>query len=157
MRHLAMLPARLWGLVGALCLVVGCFPGPISVPPGAQEVHVGVSGDKVTLEPATVRAGDVYLVLDDPGTNVVLVQAMAAAEETPGPLSDDDLERVSAGDTFHTNITGGFANGAPYGNVSRLVLAAGKHAFLADAPESLAERYGGRIPAESLAVLQVLP
>ncbi len=36
----------------------GCGPDRISVPPGAQVVHVVVNGDSVRLEPSTVRAGD---------------------------------------------------------------------------------------------------
>jgi hypothetical protein len=161
-RSAATGPGTRWRLV-ALCLpllvagvLAGCS-GPITVPPGGQEVHAIVSGDTVRLQPATVRAGEVYLVLDIPGTNVVLVQTMAEAEGSPGPLSDDALDRVARGDTFHTMITGGFANGEPYGNVSRLVLPAGRYAFLADDPTTLAARSGGVIPPGSLAVLQVLP
>ena len=138
-------------------MLAGCWPSPITVPAGGQEVHVVVEGDKVHLEPTTVRSGDVYLILDNPGTNVVLVQRKTAPEETPGPLTDEELDRIAHGDSFHTSQTSGFANGEPYGNVSKLVLSPGKHAFLADAPELLAERSGGVIPPESMAVLQVLP
>ena len=134
-----------------------CEPGAIVVPSGGQAVHVVVSGDAVRLEPPTVHAGDVYLVLDQPGTNVVLVQAMAAPEETPGPLTDEQLERISHGDTFHTAITAGFANGPPHGNVSKLVLAPGRYAFLADNPEAVAARAGGTIPSGAIAILQVVP
>ena len=130
-----------------------CEPGAIVVPSGGQAVHVVVSGDTVRLEPATVRAGDVYLVLDQTGTNVVLVQAKAAPEETPGPLTDEQLDRISHGDTFHTSITGGFASGGPHGNVSKLVLAPGRYAFLADSPEAFVARAGGTIPSGSMAIL----
>jgi hypothetical protein len=147
------------GVVAAALIAFGpaaCFPGPISVPPGGQEVHALVVGDTVRLEPTTVRAGDVYLVLDNPTTNVVLIERSDAPGES-GPLTDADLDRLAHGDTGHMKITGGFANGEPYGNVSRLELVSGRYAFLADAPELLAARFGGVIPPESLAVLSVLP
>ncbi len=137
--------------------ISACEPGAIVVPSGGQAVHVIVSGDGVRLEPRTVRAGDVYLVLDQPGANVVLVQAMAAPEETPGPLTDEQLDRISHGDTFDTAITGGFANGPPHGNVSKLMLAPGRYAFLADSPEAVAARAGGTIPSGSMAILTVVP
>jgi len=158
MNHLAMVPPLRTVVLSLLIAGVpgGCEPGPVTVPPGAQEVHVAVNGDTVRLEPATVRAGDVYLV-QNPGTSVILVERKAAPEETPGPLSDEELDRVAHGDTFHTAITGGFADGPPHGYVSKLVLAPGKYAFLADNPESLAARSGGVIPPESMAVLDVLP
>ncbi len=150
--------------VGAIALpllvawaIGACEPGAIVVPSGGQAIHVIVNGDAVQLEPLTVRAGDVYVVLDQTGTNVVLVQAKAAPEETPGPLTDEQLDRISHGDTFHTAITGGFASGGPHGNVSKLVLAPGKYAFLADSPEALAARAGGAIPAGSMAILTVVP
>ena len=109
--------------VGALLLLVlgtgvlgGCsHHSPITVPSGGQEVHVTVNGDAVRLEPTSVRAGDIYLVLDIPDTDVTLVESMAAADATPGPLSDADLDRVAHGDTFHTSQTSGFPSGGRTG------------------------------------------
>ncbi len=156
MSHVARVLAILLPLVVAGALA-GCEPGPITIPPGAQVVHVIVTGDAVAVEPTAVRAGDIYMVLDEPGTNVVLVERMTAPEETPGPLSDDDLDRVAHGDSYHTAMTSGFANGEPHGNVTRLVLAPGRYVFLADDPECVAARAGGVIPPGSMAVLQVVP
>lgn len=144
------------GLLVTIALA-GCEPGPVAIPPGAQEIHAIVSGDSVRLEPPTVQAGTIYLVLDEPRREVLLVEAKRTAESPAGPLTDEDLDRIAHGDTFHTSITGGFANGEQYGNVTRLVLAAGKYAFLVDDPTVLAERSGGVIPSESMAVLEVLP
>ena len=49
--------------------------------------------------PATVRSGDVYLVLEIPdGTSVDVVKALASAGGAPGPLSDADLARFRSGD-----------------------------------------------------------
>ena len=62
------------------------------------------------LDPATVRAGDVYVVLDTPGSSVGFASRQDSAEATPGPLkSDDDLARLALGDTQWTAISG-FAN-----------------------------------------------
>ena len=82
-------------LAGALA---GCA-GPTSVPPGAQQVHVVVSGSEVRLEPATARAGDIYFVIDTPGAAVSWVQRKSTEEETPGPMSDTDLARLARGDS----------------------------------------------------------
>lgn len=132
--------------------MAACHPGPITVPVGGQEVHAAVNGDTVHLTPTTVHAGDVYLVLDNPMTDVVLVELSSATGESPGPLSDDDLDRIVHGDEQYTSQTSGFANSEQYGNVSRLVLAPGKYLFrVCDAVP------GGRIPPQCMAVLQVLP
>ncbi|MCJ7832601.1 MAG: hypothetical protein MUP92_04035 [Actinobacteria bacterium] len=111
-----------------------------------------VNGDTVHLTPTTVHAGDVYLVLDNPMTDVVLVERSDATGETSGPLSDDELDRVIHGDDQYTSRTGGFANSEQHGNVSKLVLAPGKYLFqVCDAVP------GARIPPECMAVLEVLP
>ena len=47
-------------------LVVGCGRGQTPIPPGAQVVHVVATESEVRLDPASVQAGDVYLVLDEP-------------------------------------------------------------------------------------------
>jgi hypothetical protein len=137
-------------------LVAGCGHHPITVPPGAQDVHVMVNGDMVDLQPATVRAGDVYLVIDNPGTSVSLVERKATPDESPGPLSDVELDRVAHGDIFHTQITCCFENGR-FGNVGKLVVAPGNYVFVTGDPTALAEKSGGVIPQQSLAVLRVLP
>ena len=144
------------GLLVTIALA-GCEPGPIAIPPGAQEIHAIVSGDTVRLEPATVQAGTIYLVVDAPGTTVFFVEGQDTADESSvGPLSDDDLDRIVRGDTFHTGMNA-YANSGNHGKVYELVLAAGKYAFLVDNPIGLAERSGGVISSESMAVLEVLP
>jgi len=125
--------------------------GPATVPSGSQAVHVVVDGDTVRLEPATVRAGEVYLVFDDTGWNVMLIERSTAPEATNGPLSDDELDRVVHGDLFHTGRSSGFAT------VSRLVLAQGKDLVVTGDPVALAEKNGGVIPQDAMAVLRVLP
>jgi len=52
-------------LVGLLAgLLVGC-DGSARIPPGAQQVHVVATDTEVRMDPPTVHAGDVYLVLDE--------------------------------------------------------------------------------------------
>jgi hypothetical protein len=127
--------------------LAGCMPGPITVPPDAQVVRVVVDGDSVRLEPSTAMACDIYSVVDTPGAEVIQVQRMTTAEETEGPMSDEDLARLALGDTQGMSITCCLGTGEPYGNVHRLVLSPGKYAFLARQPES----------PGPVAVLEVLP
>jgi hypothetical protein len=137
-------------------MLTGCGHNPITVPPGAQVVHVAVDGDSVRLVPATVRAGDVYFVVDNPGTSVILIERKSTPDESPGPLSDVELDRVAHGDTFHTSITCCIESGE-LGNVGKLAAAPGAYVLVTDDPTALAEKSGGVIPPQSLAVLRVLP
>jgi hypothetical protein len=65
--------------------LTGCEPST-EVPVDAQLVHVVVIESRVRVEPASVRSGDVYLVLEEPTSQVLFVQRKASAAETPGPL-----------------------------------------------------------------------
>ena len=92
----AMTDGLLLGLLGRLgllgVLLAACGPGETPIPPGVQQVHVVVTPTEVILSPTTVRAGDVYLVLDAPmNGSFVFVRQKSTAAATPGPLSDDDL------------------------------------------------------------------
>jgi hypothetical protein len=127
-------------------VLVGCA-GPTSIPPGAQQVHVVVTGSEVRLEPATARAGDIYFVVDTPGAEVSWVQRMSTEEETPGPMSDADLARLARGDTQGMSLTCCFGTGEPYGNVHKVALSPGKYALLTRQPET----------PGPIAVLEVLP
>ena len=154
---------RLAGIAVALVAValVGCGPGHEPIPAGAQQVHVVITEAEVRLDPPTVRAGDVYLVLDEPEDgSFVFVQRKRTAEETPGPMTDDDLARLAMGDTQWTAIDGISAGGCSpeqnaeargqmgyCGNVFMVTLTEGKYAVLSDTPES-------RPP---MAILEVLP
>ena len=159
---------RFWTVVALSGLVAGlaagCGRGQTPIPPGAQQVHVAVSASTVSLNPGTVRAGDIYVVLDTPGSSVGFVQAQHAETETPGPLSDEDLQRLSRGDTQGTAI-GGFddvgcsasqraedrGQMGPCGNVFKVVLTAGEYAFFIG---DLEHGPGGEA---SITVLEVLP
>lgn len=78
-------------------LLVGCDRSA-RIPPGAQQVHVVATDTEVRLDPPTVHAGDVYLVLDVPDGGVAFVQTQRAADATPGAVSDADLARLKLDD-----------------------------------------------------------
>jgi hypothetical protein len=150
-------------LAGSLA---GCGRGQTPVPYGARQVHVQVVGSEVRLDPATVAAGDVYVVLDTPRSSVGFAQRQSSAGETPGPLRDEDLARLGRGDTQGTAI-GGFdllgcseeqraedrGQMGPCGNVFKVVLIPGKYAFFSGNLEGGASGDGPR----SIAVLEVAP
>lgn len=169
------LPARLLDRVSTASRLV--LPGLLAIgltgcarsqpiPDGAQLVHVEVVGSEVRLDPVTVPAGEVYVVLDTRGSSVGFAQRQATAAATPGPLRDEDLERLARGDTQGTAI-GGFddvgcseqqraedrGQMGPCGNVFRLVVAPGKYAFFTGNLDVVAE--GGGPP--SIAILEVTP
>jgi hypothetical protein len=145
-------------LVGLpLVMLTSCGGG---IPSGAQQLHVAVADSEIRLAPDVVHAGDIYLVLDLPGSSITLVQQQRTADQTPGPLSDDDLARLAHGGDaqgFSIEIVSdpGCADdrgrmGPPCGNVyGPVVLGAGRYAFLIGAIE-----HG---PPRSMAVLEVLP
>lgn len=135
-----------------------------AVPAGAQVVHVIATEQSITLAPNSVRAGDVYLVLDEPTRSIQFVQSMTSAEATPGPLDDESLDRLRHGDTFHTAVSGLDAGGCspaqdaenrgrmgPCGNVMQVVLSPGSYAVVTGALE-----VGGATPPR-IAVLTVVP
>lgn len=148
------------GLV--LIVLTGCGRGQADIPAGAQQLHVAVSEAGIHLDPPRVRAGDLYVVMDTPGSSVGFVQRQAAGEETPGPMSDEDLDRFADGDLGGTAI-GGFSDTGcsaeqraedrgrlgPCGNVVLVVLTEGKYAFFLGDPDGT--------PPTAITVLEVLP
>lgn len=159
--------------------IVACDTRGEPVPPGAQVVHVVATMSGVLLEPAVVRAGAVYLVLDEPLVGSFgFVERKRTAGETPGPLNDDDLERLARGDTEGTSIGGLDAGGCgreqdaaardrmgPCGNVMKVIVAAGKYAVLgpgwveqaSEASVDPTAPPSGFVPPSSMAVLEVTP
>ena len=130
------------------------------------------------MTPATVRAGDVYLVLDEPlDGSIQFVARKVAADDAAGPLSDDDLARLAAGDAEATEISGIDAGGCspeqdaedrgrmgPCGNVMMIVVVPGKYAILGPGwrmmetePRVDPTADPGFRPPASMAVLEVLP
>jgi hypothetical protein len=166
----------LFGLLGGG--LIGCGRGNVPIPAGAQVVHVVATESEVRLDPTTVHAGDVYLVLDEPlDGSFDLVSLKRTAEATPGPVSDDDLERLAHGDTEGTSMEG-FSAGCgpaqqaesrgqtgPCGNAFKVVLTAGMYAILGPGWTMMETEPsvdptagpGGFVPPPTMAVLEVLP
>jgi hypothetical protein len=152
-------------LVGGLLASCG---GQTRIPPGAQQVRVTGTASEVVLDPPTVGAGDVYLVIE--GRVLFMEHAAGWQGDQPGPMSDEQLARLSQnGDqelTGGTELYPGYA-----GNVYKLTLAAGKYAFLPgadgeDPAANLAARADlcrqdpvecAELPPLSMAVLEVRP
>jgi hypothetical protein len=137
------------------------------IPPGAQVVLVAITASTVRLDPSTVRAGDVYLEIDEPlDGSITFVERQRTADETPGPLDDGDLARLARGDVGGFSISGFGAGGCsadqdaedrgklgPCGTVFKVVLVEGRYAIVGGDPAGDATM--GRPP--SMAVLEVLP
>ena len=148
------------GLGGALvvlvALLVAAWDSPPRVPLDAQIVRIAVAASEVQLDPATVRAGEVYFVVDGAGgsaghSEFTFVSACNASQscETPRlPLSDEAVARLARGDYLETFSDGGWT---PY---AKMTLLEGKYAFL------ITEPGGGEQPGiapTSTTVLEVLP
>jgi hypothetical protein len=131
------------GLFGLLTLIVlGCGCGGISIPSGAQVIHVAVTASEIHVDLVTVRAGDVYLVVaEGPVQEFELVS---------GPFTDAGLARFVQGDPQGTSIE---SIGGPVGNVFKVALQEGKYALVTAG----AGGPGVPIPPRSMVVLSVLP
>jgi hypothetical protein len=164
MRRFSIVMAMSGLLGGALG---GCGPST-QVPADAQLVHVLVTPTEVRMDPTTARAGDIYLVLDEPTTSVILVKRKSTAEESPGPLTVDDLARLARGDTQGTGIEGFDTGGCDpaqrsaqrglikvpggCGNVFLVPLSPGNYAFIKEDPAAAPQGQ----PVQ-MAVLEVVP
>jgi hypothetical protein len=178
MRRVSTLVAIGSLVVGVLA---GCGQGLAPVPPGSQLVHLVATNSAVRLSPPTVQAGDVYLELDEPlPGSFTLVEGKRTAAETPGPLTDDDLERLAHGDTEGMSISGygpscdpaqasdalgKLAGEGNCGNVWKFSLVAGKYAILGpgwtqqqtEASVDPTANPAGFVAPPSMAVLEVGP
>lgn len=149
-----------------LGVLVGCEPST-RVPANAQFVHIRATASDLRLDPTIARAGAIYLVLDAPTESVMLVQRKSTAEEASGPMSVDDLARLTHGDTQGTSIEGFGDICEPAqraadqgkmkvpggcGNVFLVPLTPGKYAFLTEDPSVALPGQG--VP---MAVLEVVP
>jgi hypothetical protein len=109
-------------------LVVGLVAGCVqtSIPPGAQQVRLVSTSTAVTIAPATVKAGQVYFLVEGPGA------LFLAKSDSPGGFkgfSEADVAHVAAtGDVFHTSmqdLTSGYR-----GSVQELGLTPGRYIML---------------------------
>ena len=130
----------------ATLLALAACTGNAPIPSGAQQVQVTVTSSGVELQPDSVAAGDVYLVLDD--GSISFVERKAGAYATTGPLSDEQITQIGAGDLQDTSVSGLEANTCdseqnaaargmtgPCGNVMLVTVQPGSYLIVAGAPE----------------------
>jgi hypothetical protein len=108
----------------------------------------------VGLSPDTVRAGEVYFIVDEPddpsghaGFTFVSRGYPGMGGGDPEPMSDEDVARLAQGDYQGTALEGGWAGQARY------TLREGNYVFLLFGPRG--DQPG--VPPLSMAVLEVLP
>jgi len=138
-------------------VLASCGGRATPIPAGSQQVHVAVTESGIRLDPASVPAGDVYVVLDTPGSSVGFLEGQ------DGPLSEEALARIAqTGDTQGTSMQSFDQVGCsaeqraedlgqmgPCGNVGKVVLSPGKYAFfIGDLTTD---------PPQAWAILGVLP
>jgi hypothetical protein len=92
-------------LVAAL-LIAACQPPPVVIPPDAQVVHVSMTDDSVRIEPESVRAGDVYFVMEGPGTGFSLVSRLPSPDAEPTGMTPAQIDAVAGGDFQSTRMEG---------------------------------------------------
>lgn len=129
--------------VGLLAVLLsGTMRGRTPIPAGAQVVHVVVTASEAHLDLESVRAGDVYVVLDTPRSNVAFTQDELT--EAQIPLSGSfDLAGCSDAQRADDRGQQGYC-----GNVFRVTLPAGKYVFIGPSGEG---------PLSPLSRLEVLP
>jgi hypothetical protein len=140
--------------IGALALPV--LPAESLIPAGTPRVHVSMTDGALTLTPATVSAGPVYLLIDASAAQVGFIGRSYATQEEidalqghePGPLTDAEVDAIARGDEYLTSIYAGM------GDVARWDLLPGRYVLVIDDPTILASPDGGRAPG-TLAVLTV--
>jgi hypothetical protein len=141
--------------IGPVIVLIGLLAGGLlacepstSIPSGAQQVHVVATTTNVSVDPASVHAGDVYLVLDVVNAGVDLIGTQPRADASPGPLSAADLGRLARGDTQGFSMENLSVNCC--GKVVKKVLVPGRYAIVPAGTED-------GTPPPSIAVLEVMP
>ena len=132
-------------LLGTLLALAACT-GNAPIPSGAQQVQVTVTDSGVALQPESVPAGDVYLVLDD--GSISFVERKAGAYGTSEPLSEEQIAQIGEGNLQDTSVSGLEANNCdaeqnaaargmtgPCGNVMQVRVQPGSYLIVGGAPE----------------------
>jgi hypothetical protein len=146
----ALVLVTLIGLAGHGVVACGGEPAT-TIPPGATRVSVMVAGPAVRLAPPTVPAGEVFLLFEpDPETEhvpVAFVHGGGPLDDTPDPLSDDQLAILRRGEQG-PGLSLEF--GLP--PVHQVTLAPGRYAFVAAGDDGLAPNF-----PDTMAILEVTP
>ena len=145
--------------MAVLLLGLSACTGNAPIPSGAQQVQITITDSGVELQPESVPAGDVYLVLDDGAIN--FVERKAGAYGANEPLDEAQIARIRDGDVQDTSISGleaincdpeqrAAARGmtGPCGNVMLVQVRPGSYLLVAGPPEE---------PGQPSAVLVVTP
>jgi hypothetical protein len=129
-------------------VLIGCTTRT-AIPPGAQTVNVVATDSAVRVDPTTVHAGYVFLIVDVPQRGVELVSRVASSAREP--LGPDDVVRL-AQNVDSEGLALESLSVSCCGNVFKVSLPAGRYAFI------LRDATGGvGRPPESMAVLEVSP
>lgn len=128
------------------------------IPSGAQVVQVTATDTELHLDSSTVRAGDVYLVLNPSAQSVSFISELPPDFQTGGrdllPLSDDQIASIRRIGSAQGTADNGFSV-HECGNVVKVTVFAGNYVLLIDLNQG-----GGGAPIPALllvAVLEVLP
>lgn len=79
---------------------------PVTIPAGAQVVHVSVTETEIAIAPARVHAGAVYLVNEGPARAFQLISTSAGTDGSRGPMTPADADRLARGDFQGTTMEG---------------------------------------------------
>ena len=147
------------GFLAMLLLVLAACTGNAPIPSGAQQVLVAVTSTGVELQPDSVPAGDIYLVLDEGA--IQFIERKTGPYDTAEPLTDEQIAQIAEGNLQDTSSSGFEAgtcdpeqNAAargmtgPCGNVMKVTVQPGKYLIVAGAPEE---------PGAPSAILTVTP
>jgi hypothetical protein len=138
--------AQIVAVIVAVLIALAACTGNAPIPSGAQQVRISVTGSEVELQPDSVPAGDVYLVLDDGA--VTFIERKAGTDATAEPLTDDQIAQVLDGNLQDTSSSGLEATNCdaaqreaasnmtgPCGNVMLVRVSPGSYLIRAGAPE----------------------
>jgi hypothetical protein len=144
---LAMVGVALAGLVVLTGALIAVWGSPPRIPADAQTVVIVSTPDGVGLQPAQVKPGEVYFIVegaDDMSghADFEFIAAGLASDNTPLPLSYEGLERLSPGDYLGTYVESG------WGQYTKWTLLEGSYAF-ATLPRG--------VGPESITLLKVAP
>ena len=145
--------------MAVLLLGLSACTGNAPIPSGAQQVQITITDSGVELQPESVPAGDVYLVLDDGAIN--FIERKAGAYGSNEPLTDQQIAQIRDGDLQDTSMSGFEATNCdpeqraaargmtgPCGNVMLVQVRPGSYLLVAGSPEE---------PGQPSAVLVVTP